>query len=295
MINQNTDSVDSNQNPDHISYSELVDWNICPHFHKLKWIDKLKKFEQNIFSIFGTALHNAAERLVLEEYISRTKNQIFSYKRKETEELFQKQFQEEINKWLGDREPSEEEKELILRMYSKQGPALLPNILDALRSTFSFDYELHNTEELLMEPIPEDPDGKKFKGYVDLILKDSSGIFHIIDWKTCSWGWDAKEKSSKMKTYQLTLYKNFFSQKSDIPLEQIKCHFALLKRTAREKSNIEIFEVPVGKIKIKNALELLEEANFNIKAKHHPKNLLGCRKHFGKCPFEGTEHCKKGW
>ena len=45
----------------HISYSEWKNWHICPHYHKLTYIDKVKQFEGNIFTAFGKAIHTVCE------------------------------------------------------------------------------------------------------------------------------------------------------------------------------------------------------------------------------------------
>ena len=45
----------------HISYSEWKNWHICPHYHKLTYIDKVTQFEGNIFTAFGKALHTVCE------------------------------------------------------------------------------------------------------------------------------------------------------------------------------------------------------------------------------------------
>ena len=50
----------------------------------------------------------------------------------------------------------------------------------------------------------------------------------IIDWKSCSWGWDREKRNSKLITYQLTLYKKFFCQKHNIDPKIVETHFALL-------------------------------------------------------------------
>ena len=75
-------------------------------------------------------------------------------------------------------------------------------------------------EEQLYEEIepPENfPIGdKKFKGFIDLIIKTEDGKYNIIDWKTCSWGWDSRKRTDPMVTYQLTFYKNFFAKKHNI-------------------------------------------------------------------------------
>ena len=51
----------------HISFSELKNWNFCPFYHKLTYIDKLKGFTGNEYTAFGTAIHDVAEKKILQE------------------------------------------------------------------------------------------------------------------------------------------------------------------------------------------------------------------------------------
>jgi predicted RecB family nuclease len=99
-------------------------------------------------------------------------------------------------------------------------------------------------------------DSYKFKGFIDLILKDGQGHYHIIDWKTCSWGWNARKKNDILYTRQLVLYKNFYAQKLGISLRAISTHFGLIKRTAK-KNRVELFRVTSGERKTKNSLDFL--------------------------------------
>ena len=82
-----------------------------------------------------------------------------------------------------------------------------------------------SVEEQLFEEIKEFNLDTKFKGFIDLVIKTPDGKYHIIDWKTCSWGWDAQRKSDKMTVYQLSLYKNYFSNKHNIDHKDIETHF----------------------------------------------------------------------
>ena len=125
-----------------------------------------------------------------------------------------------------------------------------------------------------------------------MVIQTEDGKYHIIDWKTCSWGWDARKKADPMITYQLTLYKHFFAQKHNIDPKDIETYFALLKRTA--KNNIvEIFRVTSGSKKTENALNLMNKALYNISNGFHIKNRLACRKDYG-CEFYKTDHCQQG-
>ena len=66
-----------------------------------------------------------------------------------------------------------------------------------------------------------------FLAFVDCIIKTEDGKNHIIDWKTCSWGWDARRKSDTMTTYQLSYYKHFYSEMSGLSFDDLNpfCSF----------------------------------------------------------------------
>ena len=164
-----------------------------------------------------------------------------------------------------------------------QGLNLLPQIKPALKEHFG-KYKVFSTEEKLFEDISYED--YKFKGYVDLVLKTKDGKYHVIDWKTCSWGWGFRKKNDKMVTYQLTYYKHFFAKKHNIDPENVETHFALLKRTAK-KENVEFFKVTSGKKKTENALNFLEKALYNISNKNYVKNRLSC----ANCEFKDTKYC----
>ena len=125
-----------------------------------------------------------------------------------------------------------------------------------------------------------------FKGFIDAVIKTSDGKYHIMDWKSCSWGWNAQRRSEPMTTYQLTLYKHFYAIKHGIEPSLIETHFALLKRTAK-KNRVEIFRVTSGPRKTENALGLLDRALQNIIKGNYIKNRLSCR----RCSFYKTADC----
>ena len=249
----------------HISFSALKDWNTCAWYHKLTRIDKIRGFTGNAFTAFGNAIHDVCEKKLLKEEI-------------EEEDYFLKRFEH----FLGtlDEEPDQK---LVSDMRT-QGKAILPEIEDALEDYFG-EYEVLGSEIPLDEPI-EGEDNYIFKGYIDGVIATPDGKVHIFDWKTCSWGWDAKRRSAPMTTYQLTLYKYFFAQKMEIDPKNIETHFALLKRTSK-KDKVEFFRVTSGPRKTENATKLLKKALYNIKNKRYIKNRMSCK----FCDFNKTEHC----
>ena len=253
----------------HISYSELKDWAHCPYYHKLTRVDGIDGFKGNEYTAFGSAIHSVCEKKLLQEDLN--------------DDFFVRELKKNIAQLDDDIEVN---KKLVLDMMG-QGKRIIPEIEDALNEYFD-DYEVLAVELPLMEDI-EDEENYKFKGYIDAIVKTSDNKVHIFDWKTCSWGWDAKKRSDKMVTYQLTLYKKYFCQKMNIDPKDVETHFALLKRTA-DKNRVEFFRVTSGPKKTQNALKLLNMAIYNIKNKRYIKNRLSCTSGYG-CKFYKTEHC----
>ena len=230
----------------HISFSALKNWNQCPYYYKITYVDKIKGFVGNHYTAFGTALHEVCERNAED------------YNLKGLEEIFENAFLRELREL-----PEDVRKDIKLKdvqQMREQGKRLAVIAIPALKSHFG-NFEVISTEEDIYESI-ENFEDYNFKGFIDLVIKTDDNKIHVIDWKTCSWGWNYQKKSDPMTTYQLTYYKHFYSQKHNIPLDDIETHFALLKRTAK-KDLVEIFRVTSGKKKVSNAVELLERALYN--------------------------------
>ena len=260
----------------HISFSEFKNWITCPFYHKLVHVDKIKSFRGNEYTAFGTAIHEVCERSVL------SKKDVL-----DPVKIFVEKFNEEIESLKNEMTISEETKNTM----TSQAKTIIPSILPKLEEYFG-EYEVVSTEEDLYLPINFfDKQKYNFKGFIDLVLKTSYGKYHVIDWKSCSWGWDRKKRSDKILSYQLTFYKYFFAQKHNIDPKKIETHFALLKRTAKS-NNVEIFRVTSGNKKTNNALNLLTKALYNISNKNYIKNRTSCHNSWGPCEFYKTKYCK---
>jgi hypothetical protein len=253
----------------HISFSELKDWVHCAFYHKLTRVDKIDGFTGNEYTAFGSAIHSVCEKKLLNEKLE--------------DDFFVKELKKNISEL---DEEHEINKKLVLDMIG-QGKRIIPEIQSALDDYFE-EYEVMAVEMPLFESIPDEED-YHFKGYIDAIVATPDGKIHIFDWKTCSWGWNAKKRSEPMVTYQLTLYKHYFCQKMGVDPKDVETHFALLKRTA-SKNRVEFFRVTSGPRKTENALKLLNKALYNIKNKRYIKNRLSCTGGYG-CKFYKTEHC----
>tara|TARA_A100001015_G_scaffold321685_1_gene454091 strand:- start:6736 stop:7518 length:783 start_codon:yes stop_codon:yes gene_type:complete len=254
-----------------ISFSELKNWKECPYRHKLIYIDKLPHFEGNEYTAFGTAIHT-----VCEETIPTSSNSGL--------EIFEKAFLNELE--ILKESGKQLNGDLVSEM-RRQAVPICKQVLPAVKHHFG-NFEVISVEEEILEPITEfESYGTNFKGFIDMVIKTEDDKYHIIDWKTCSWGWSRDKKSDPMTTYQLTYYKNYFSKKHKIDSKQIETYFVLLKRTAKQE-NVEVLRVTSGQKKTENSLKLLENAVINIEKGLKIKNRLNCK----YCKFYKTEHCQ---
>ena len=253
----------------HISFSELKIWAECPFKHKLMYIDKIKGFIGNEYTAFGGAIHSLCENALLGKLPE-----------EDYEEYFQHAFRAELKKV-----PVSKPK-LVIEMLS-QANRISPEVIPAVQEYFG-NFQVVSVEERLFEKIENFKDAEyNFKGFIDFVVKTEDGKYHIVDWKTCSWGWDAERRSDRLTTYQLTLYKKFFCQKHNIDPKNVETHFALLKRTAK-KDHVEFFRVTSGPRKTNNASDLLLKALSNINRQIKFKNRLSC----DRCDFRKSEHCQ---
>ena len=254
-----------------ISFSEFKNWHECPYRHKLIHIDKLPYYSGNEYTAFGTAIHQVCEQLVGDQ------------KKTINDSLFESLFKQELEKLSS--QGIEINNQMVEEMI-EQAKNLTKHVLPTLKNYFG-EFEVFSVEELLLEEMKEITSyNKKFKGFIDLVIKTSDGKYHIIDWKSCSWGWRSEKKNDKITGYQLVYYKKFFANKHNIDPGDISVYFALLKRTAK-KENVEIFKTTSGPKKTTNALKILENAVINIEKGVKIKNRLSCK----YCKFYKTEHC----
>jgi hypothetical protein len=251
---------------EYISFSGIKDWQFCPRYYKITRIEKLYKFEGNIHTAFGTAMHWVLESMFLDRP-HKDKMDIIH----EAQSTFERVFDEELSKvgLRGDQNDAEQMRE--------QAAPIIEQAIGAVENHFGKDFELISTEEQIdLSLSDEDLSSYDFKGIVDLTIRTPDGKYHVIDWKTCSWGWNHKKKADPMVTYQLTYYKHFLAKKHKIDLNDIETYFILLKRVSK-KDHVEIMRVSSGPRKIENAMNLLRLAVSNIDGGNFIKKKTSCR------------------
>lgn len=109
----------------------------------------------------------------------------------------------------------------------------------------------------------------------------------ILTHNTTDWGWTGSKKRDPLKQMQLGLYKHFWSLKTNIPLDKIKCGWVLLKRTAEPGQHIELISVDITDEAIQKSLGLVYSMISSMEKKIFTKNRNHCR----FCPYLNTEHC----
>ena len=149
----------------------------------------------------------------------------------------------------------------------------------------------------------------KYMGFLDVVLyHEDTNKFVIIDIKTSTRGWNDKAKKDKSKQHQLVLYKKFFSEQYNIPIDNIEIEFFIVKRkvldwddekimSPHQAYRVQLFVPPSGKIKInraKNAVNSFIKECFNssgeIKDVEYPKSPSKWNCNF--CPYgEDKELC----
>lgn len=265
----------------YLSWSATKDWKTCPFYYKLTKIDEVEGFAGNIHTAFGNGAHWTAEQFLGSEHETPS----------DLSEAFSQNFEKAISELPDEEQKLITEDSKTKKLYNEmqqQGRELVHHMVPALDDYFG-SWSLVGIEEKFYEKCDfYDKSDFFFKGFIDLVLKTEDGKYHIVDWKTCSWGWDAKKKSDPMVTYQLTVYKYFFCKKYGIDPKNVETHFALCKRTNKSDKRVEIFRVTSGPRKTDNALNLLKQAVYNVdNGKLFIKNRLSCK----RCKFRRTKHC----
>jgi len=225
----------------HISFSEAYKFYRC-HFNHWQQYRLKKPQEDTIHTIFGKTIGKALE----DRKKHGIKNSWISIGRS----IFS--FLADGGSW-GEYVKEEDQN---WRVWTKIGFRIFKDTLEFLDETYP-GWKLLDFEFPLFEEIPGSK--KKFKGYIDIIF-EHNGKIHIMDFKTCGWGWDKEKRENTHLLYQVALYKYFYCLKTGTDPNIVECSYLLLKRKpkASDKTCVELFEQTSGKVKLKNAVNWLE-------------------------------------
>ena len=282
-----------------ISYSQFSQWDKCPYMWKLNYVDRLSVFTDSIHTMFGTSMHE-----VLQEYLKVMYTQSIVEANKlmleeQLEDRMKKNFLEIVKKNGGDEFCT---KDQMVEFY-EDGLKILDYFKKKRNQYFSKrGYELIGIETALDYGLPRNI---KFRGYIDLIIKDTvRNRIKIIDIKTSTHGWNKYQKADKNKTDQLLLYKQFYSKQHDVPMDRIEVEYFIVKRKLWENTDfpqkrVQKFVPASGKPsmnKVAKRLDLFLETAFTDEGKHKTDKIfaLPSKKACRWCEFNGTEYCSEG-
>ena len=283
-----------------ISYSQFSLWDKCPYMWKLSYVDKLSVFTDNIYTLFGTSMHEVLQEYIRVMYTQSIKEADELYLEEQLEDRLKKNFLEIMKKNSGEEFCTKND---MVEFY-EDGLKILDYFKKKRNQYFSKrGYELIGIETALDYGLPKNI---KFRGYIDLIIKDTvRNRIKIIDIKTSTMGWNKYQKADKNKTDQLLLYKQFYSKQHDIPMDRIEVEYFIVKRKLYEnmdfpQKRIQTFTPANGKPSINKVirrLELFMDDCFTDDGEYrddHTYNKLPSKKNCRWCDFrDKPELCDK--
>ena len=275
-------------------------WAQCPHRWKTAYIDGKREFSDSIHTLFGTSMHEviqgfltvmyedtakAAEALPLEDMLrTRMKRNFESVLENNGGEMFCT------------------EKDMV--EFYGHGVDILNFIRKKRAQYFSKKgYELIGIEVPLEYDLPN---GIKFIGYIDVVIKDTvRDVIKIYDIKTSTMGWNKYMKADKNKTDQLLLYKQFYSKQFNHPMDKIEVEYFIVKRKLYEnvdfpQRRVQKFTPANGKPSINQVVKRLDEfmsESFKSDGEYNTEHIYRkepSKKNCRFCDFNQTEFCDAG-
>ena len=242
-----------------VSYSQFSQWDKCPYTWKLNYVDKAETFKGNIYTLFGSAIHETLQAYLVCYYERTIKeadalplDDILKYRMEENFKVSKKQHGDEFEVTLEDMKSFFQDGINIITEFKKRKSGYFPKKnTELVGIEVSLNYGL--------------PNNMQFKGYMDVVLHNKvTGRVKIIDIKTATMGWNKYMKADKNKTNQLLLYKQFFSKERDIPIDKIDVEYLILKRKLYEniaypQKRIQTFSPASGKPSINKVIKRLQE------------------------------------
>jgi len=243
----------------HISYSKLVHYATCPRQWQALNLTKEINTLPSIHMTFGTAVH---------ETIQSWLDVLYNKKVKDANEmkLDSLLYENMIKAYVNDKERNNgtdfSTKDEMQKFYL-DGKHILDFIKKKRAAYFTTKgVYLAGIETVLYRELRPKV---YFKGKIDLVFYDERvDRWTIVDIKTSTKGWSKYQKADDNKKSQVLLYRHFFSEQFDIPLEKIDVLYFIVKRQvpkdaefASMQKRVQEFTPPSGPRKMKQAVTLL--------------------------------------
>jgi hypothetical protein len=271
-----------------ISYSQMSIFRGCPYRWKLQYKDKIRRFTSSIHTVFGTAIHET-----LQSYLGLMYNvSTVAADGLDMEGTFQSNFINEYQKQYKSNNDSHFSSAEEMREFFEDGMGILNWFKKRKTRYFSKrGWHLIGCEIPIVIAPNKMYNNILYTGFLDVVMyHEPTNTFKIIDIKTSTRGWGDKDKKNEDKQFQLLLYKQFFAEQYNVPIDNIEIEFFIVKRKVMDVDDeklmsphqayrVQTFTPPSGKIKISRAKNAINDfinecfsSNGSIKEAEYPKS-----------------------
>ena len=209
----------------HISYSSISTYNKCPRLWEKQYLRNEIPFTQNIYTCFGTAMHETIQEWLTVLYHDKVKAAMEMDLDKLLYVNMVKAYRMGKASMNGDHFSSADE----LTQFYLDGKHIL-NFLKKKRNAYftTKNNMLAGVETLLYQELKP---GVMFKGLIDLVFYNkNTDEWTIIDIKTSTSGWRDQQKKNPNLTAQVILYKEFFARQFGVDKDKINVEYFIVKR-----------------------------------------------------------------
>jgi hypothetical protein len=275
-----------------VSFSQYQVYKQCPYRWKLQYIDGINAYEPNMFAVFGTAIHSSIQSYIKTMYES----SIVDADKLDIEASFKSVFISEYETALKQNNNTHFSDPVEMREFYNDGIDILNFFKKHRGKHFSKKgWELVGIELPIIHPVNNTHKNLYMKGYLDIVLYNSiNNEIVIYDIKTSRNGWNNNAKKDITKVSQLVLYKKYFSEQYNVPLENIDILYFIVKRKLYDnvdfpQSHIQLFAPSHGKTTIKKLKQNLDDF---ISECFTPKGEYNKTNNFIKNPSKKTcQYC----
>jgi len=140
---------------------------------------------------------------------------------------------------------------------------------------------------------------------LDLVMFDET-MHRVVIWdiKTSTRGWTKYDKENKVKTSQMVLYKKYFSEQYNVPIDNIDVKYFIVKRKIPDnpkypimKSRIQKFAPSSGKVSMnrleKNIRAFIEDVFVKGTHIYDVDNVNKILENTPKCSSKWCQTCRK--
>ena len=271
----------------HISYSSVSTYAKCPRLWDLQYRQKVVPFTQNIYTCFGTAMHETMQEWLTVMFHDSAK----SANEMNVDDLLYSNMVKAYRSGRAQMKGAHFSNADELTQFWLDGKHIFDFLKKKRAGYFSTrTMMLAGVETLLYQDIKP---GVKFKGLVDLVFyHPKNDTWTVMDIKTSTRGWSQDQKKNPNLTAQVVLYKEFFARQFGIDKDKINVEFFIVKRRVPAEADFAVmqrrvqqFSPNAGPRKTKQVLDVMNsfiedvlDENGNFIDKEYK-----CNSPLGKC------------